>query len=400
LSQFTLDTHRMFQIKPSMVKYKPVNVKTILEDIWKYTSTAIDLAFYTYFAKEKELATRILELDKHITENIAQFILHNSMAYGRTRKGAYANLLAFYYGSAMDGISDSVKDIVYTLLVGYAPRLSYNQVLLYAEGEVVGRFNNLEDFKVVDLTDEYPVDILLVVERDNYVFNPGLDYTVKKNSTVYVRGFKEVVLRLLEDKGVEYEVEDIEAPKLEQVIKNLVDIKDCSILILDLAHYILMEQNKELMDEVEDLEVHMDWIHMETLNKLNELIGEVDSGTFMGLISMIKELEDIADAGASISRIIGLQEEFPEEYKELFKHVFESTAERVKTITISKPIILSNFEHFLRKYGGHVLAVKTSDGWIAYPLARNLSLNPGDKLILVYQEEFKDEVEKLIREKT
>jgi uncharacterized protein with PhoU and TrkA domain len=54
----------------------------------------------------------------------------------------------------------------------------------------------------------------------------------------------------------------------------------------------------------------------------------------------------------------------------------------------------------LRKYGGHVLAVKTSDGWIAYPLARNLSLNPGDKLILVYQEEFKDEVEKLIREKT
>jgi uncharacterized protein with PhoU and TrkA domain len=162
---------------------------------------------------------------------------------------------------------------------------------------------------------------------------------VKKNSTVYVRGFKEVVLRLLEDKRVEYEVEDIEAPKLEQVIKNLVDIKDCSILILDLAHYVLMEQNKELMDEVEDLEVHMDWIHMETLNKLNELIGEVDSGTFMGLISIIKEkeLEDIADAGASISRIIGLQEEFPEEYKELFKHVFESTAERVKTITIRNP---------------------------------------------------------------
>jgi uncharacterized protein with PhoU and TrkA domain len=76
----------MFQIKPSMVKYKPVGVKTILEDVWKYASTAIDPAFYTYFAKERELATKVLELDKHITENIAQFILHNSMAYGRTRK--------------------------------------------------------------------------------------------------------------------------------------------------------------------------------------------------------------------------------------------------------------------------------------------------------------------------
>jgi len=153
------------------------------------------------------------------------------------------------------------------------------------------------------------------------------------------------------------------------------------------------------MDEVEDLEVYMDWAHMETLNILGELREEVDQDTFIGLVTMLKELEDIADASASISRILELQEEYPEEYRELFKHVFESTAEKIKLVTASKTIPLSNIEHYLRKYGGHILAIKTREGWIAYPLARNISINPGDKLIIVYQEEFSEEVERLLSEK-
>ncbi len=399
MSRLTPDIHRMLHIKPSMVKYKPLSVKFILEEIWKYANIAIDLAFYAFFNKDKELSLKILELDKHISEYIAQYIMHNSLAYGRTQEGAYASLLSFYYGSAMDGISDSVKDIVYSLLVGYTPRIDYNQVLLYAEGEVVGKFIADKDFKVVDLTDSYPVDVLLVVEKNKYLFNPQPNYIVKKNSEVYVRGFKEVVLRLLGDKGLEYEMKDLKIPKLEQVIKNIVDIKDCTVLMLDLAHYVLMEHNRELMDEVEDLEVYMDWAHMETLNILGELREEVDQDTFIGLVTMLKELEDIADASASISRILELQEEYPEEYRELFKHVFESTAEKIKLVTASKTIPLSNIEHYLRKYGGHILAIKTREGWIAYPLARNISINPGDKLIIVYQEEFSEEVERLLSEK-
>jgi len=399
LSRLTPDIHRMLHIKPSMVKYKPLSVKFILEEIWKYANIAIDLAFYAFFNKDKELSLKILELDKHISEYIAQYIMHNSLAYGRTQEGAYASLLSFYYGSAMDGISDSVKDIVYSLLVGYTPRIDYNQVLLYAEGEVVGKFIADKDFKVVDLTDSYPVDVLLVVEKNKYLFNPQPNYIVKKNSEVYVRGFKEVVLRLLGDKGLEYEMKDLKIPKLEQVIKNIVDIKDCTVLMLDLAHYVLMEHNRELMDEVEDLEVYMDWAHMETLNILGELREEVDQDTFIGLVTMLKELEDIADASASISRILELQEEYPEEYRELFKHVFESTAEKIKLVTASKTIPLSNIEHYLRKYGGHILAIKTREGWITYPLARNISINPGDKLIIVYQEEFSEEVERLLSEK-
>ncbi|MEM4717999.1 MAG: potassium transporter TrkA [Desulfurococcaceae archaeon] len=399
MSRLSPEIHRRFHLKPSMVQYRPEPIKNILENIWNYTNVAIDLAFYAYFTREQELALKILDLDKKISEYIGQFVMHNAMAFGRSRKSGYAGLLAFYYSTAVDGISDSVKDIVYTLLVGYPAKVSYSQILQYAEGEVIGKIKASRDFKVIELTDVYPVDIVLVVEKEEYVFAPKPERLVKKDSDIYVRGFREPVLRLLQDHGVECGFDKIDTPGLEQVVKQLVDIKDCTVLMLDLAHYVLMEHSKELMEEVEDLEIQIDWMHMETISLLRDLAVRIDPDTFIGLITLLKELEDIADASEAISKIPSLQEEFPGEYRELFSKVFESIGERVKTITTNRSIDLHTIEHFLRKYGGRVLAVKTKDSWIAYPFAKDISLKQGDRLIVVFPAEFSEEVDKLIAAK-
>ncbi|MEM1628170.1 MAG: potassium transporter TrkA [Desulfurococcaceae archaeon] len=399
LSKLTPDIHRRFHIRPPLVKYKPDSVKNILDRIWRLTNISIDLAFYAYFARDHELALRILELDKTIVENIGQFVMHNSMAFRRSREGGYASLLSFYYSSAIDTISDSVKDIVYTLLIGYTPRLRYAQILPYIDGEIIAKLRVDRDLKVLELTDKYPVDIIVIVNGDRYKFAPRQDENVHKGSVLYVRGFKENVMRLLADHGVEYSFEDLEIPELEQVIKSIVNIKDCTILMLDLAHYVLMEHSPELMEEVEDLEIYIDWRHMETMDQLRSLANKIDPDTFMGLITLLKELEDIADASNTISYIPGLQEEFPEEYRELFSKIFESFGEKVKTVTISRDVNLGGLEHYLRKYGGTILAIRTRDTWIAYPFARDMALRPGDRVIIVYQEEFSDEIERLLRTK-
>lgn len=399
MSRLSPDIHRKFHLKPSMVQYRPEPIKNILENIWNYTNVAIDLAFYAYFTGERELALQILDLDKKISEYIGHFVMHNAMAFGRSRKGGYAGLLAFYYSTAVDGISDSVKDIVYTLLVGYPAKINYDQILQYAEGEVVGKIRASRDFKVIELTDAYPVDIVLVIEDGNYIFAPKPDKVVKKDSVIYVRGFREPVLRLLQDHGVEYGFGKIDLPGLDQIVKHLVDIKDCTVLMLDLAHYVLMEQSRELIEEVEDLEIQIDWMHMETISLLRDLAMKIDPDTFIGLITLLKELEDIADASEAISKIPSLQEEFPGEYRELFSKVFESIGEKIKTIATSKDIDLHTIEHFLRKYGGRVLAVKTRDSWIAYPFAKDIALKQGDKLIIVFPAEFSEEVERLITAK-
>jgi len=386
--------------KLPVVKYKPDSVRRILDSIWKLTNASIDLAFYAYFARDYELSMKILELDRIISENVGHFIMHNAMAFGRSRKGGYANLLSFYYGSSIDTISDSVKDMVYTLLVGRLPRINYNQVIPYSDGEIVAKLSVEEEFRVVDLTDRYPVDVLAVVEDGNYKFMPGQDEIIRKGSTLYLRGFRENVLRLLTDYGVKYQLETLKINELEGVVKSLVSIKECTILLLDLAHYVLMERNPELKEEVDDLEIYIDHKHMEAVDLLKNAANLLDPDTFIGLTTLLKELEDIADASNTIGNIPSLQEEFSEDYREIFSKVFESIGEKVKTVTITRQLNLYDLGYLLRKYGGGVLAVRSGKTWIAYPLARELNLTPGDKVIITYQEEFSEEVEALLRQKT
>jgi len=400
LSRLTPEVHRRLHWKLPVVKYKPDSVRRILDSIWKLTNASIDLAFYAYFARDYELSMKILELDRIISENVGHFIMHNAMAFGRSRKGGYANLLSFYYGSSIDTISDSVKDMVYTLLVGRLPRINYNQVIPYSDGEIVAKLSVEEEFRVVDLTDRYPVDVLAVVEDGNYKFMPGQDEIIRKGSTLYLRGFRENVLRLLTDYGVKYQLETLKINELEGVVKSLVSIKECTILLLDLAHYVLMERNPELKEEVDDLEIYIDHKHMEAVDLLKNAANLLDPDTFIGLTTLLKELEDIADASNTIGNIPSLQEEFSEDYREIFSKVFESIGEKVKTVTITRQLNLYDLGYLLRKYGGGVLAVRSGKTWIAYPLARELNLTPGDKVIITYQEEFSEEVEALLRQKT
>lgn len=400
MSRLTPEVHKKLHWKPPVVRYRPDSVRNILDNIWKLTNISVDLAFYSYFARDYELALEILELDGLIGESVGHLVMHNAMAFGRSRRGGYASLLSFYYGSSIDIISDSVKDIVYTLLIGRSPGISYAQVVPHADGEIVARMSTERDFRVVELTDTYPVDVLAVVEDGRYRFMPKPSDLVKRGSALYVRGFRENVLRLLADHGVEYRMEAIGVKELEHIVKSLVSIKDCTVLMLDLAHYVLMEYSPELKEEVDDLEVYIDWRQMETMDLLKSSAGSIDPDTFIGLTTLLKELEDISDASSTIGSIPSLQEEFPEDYRELFSKVFESVGEKVRTVTVTRQLNLSELGHHLRRYGGNVLAVRTGNTWVAYPLAREMTLNPGDRAIITYQEEFTEEVEALLRQRT
>ncbi|MEM4488205.1 MAG: PhoU domain-containing protein [Desulfurococcaceae archaeon] len=394
MSSFSSNAHKKLHAKSLPVRYKPDSVRNILENIWGLTNISVDLAFYAYFAKDTDLAYRILDLDGLVADHLAQFVMHTAMAYGRSREAGYASLLSFYYGSAIDIISDSVKDIIYFILANRVPKISYDHVVYRADGEIVVKLTAEKDFKVIDLTDKYPVDIILVVEGDKHKFAPKPNDRVRKNSIIYLRGFSEPVLRLLNDRGIKYKLDETTNPELDHIVKDIVDIKDMAILMLDLAHYVLMNHSPELREEVKDLELQVDLMHSKALDSLRDAANKIDPDTYIGLITILKELEDIADASDSIGQIPALQEVFPREYKELFNRVFESIGEKIRTVTASKTLELYSLNRNLKRFGGRVLAVKTRDSWVAYPFARDITLSPGDKLIVVYQEEFSEELDK------
>ncbi|MGB9828149.1 MAG: potassium transporter TrkA, partial [Thermosphaera sp.] len=123
------DIHRLLHEKPIKITYRAKPVREVLNSIWLQSDIALDLAFYSYFARDQDTARLVLEINRSIDELLGQFILHTSLAYGRSREGGFAVLLAHYYASSMDAIVDSVKDIVYMLLTGYDTLVTYENIL-------------------------------------------------------------------------------------------------------------------------------------------------------------------------------------------------------------------------------------------------------------------------------
>lgn len=244
--------------------------------------------------------------------------------------------------------------------------------------------------------ESYPVDILLSVHSGKWILAPQPELTLPKGSVIYVRGYRENVTRMLSELGITLPEKRMEE-WLDPVLKAIIELKDYTRLMIDLAHYTLLEPEPGVIDEVEDLEVYVDWRQLDALDKLKEASGRIDPDTFIGLSILFKEFEDIADASNTISHIPSLLREMPEEYKDIFSKVFESIGERVRTLTIHRGESLDKIAAWLRKYGGTVLAVKIGDTWLAYPLAKNPELKPGDKLVITYPVEFDEEVSSLLK---
>jgi uncharacterized protein with PhoU and TrkA domain len=91
----------------------------------------------------------------------------------------------------------------------------------------------------------------------------------------------------------------------EEIVKRLVELKDTSELMIDLAYSSLLLNNRELAEEVQRLEERVDKLHtdFELLVLKSEFKKEEAKG-FLGLIRLGVATEKIADAAAQISEVV------------------------------------------------------------------------------------------------
>ena len=91
----------------------------------------------------------------------------------------------------------------------------------------------------------------------------------------------------------------------EEIVERLVELKDTSELMIDLAYSSLLLNNRELAEEVQSLEERVDKLHtdFELLVLRSEFKKEEAKG-FLGLIRLGVATEKIADAAAQISEVV------------------------------------------------------------------------------------------------
>ncbi|MGA2767646.1 MAG: TrkA C-terminal domain-containing protein [Candidatus Bathyarchaeia archaeon] len=93
--------------------------------------------------------------------------------------------------------------------------------------------------------------------------------------------------------------------RFEEIVERLVELKDTSELMIDLAYSSLLLNNRELAEEVQRLEERVDKLHtdFELLVLKSEFKKEEAKG-FLGLIRLGVATEKIADAAAQISEVV------------------------------------------------------------------------------------------------
>ena len=96
-----------------------------------------------------------------------------------------------------------------------------------------------------------------------------------------------------------------EQKRFEEIVEHLVELKDTSELMLDLAYTSLMLDSKELAEEVQRLEENMDQLHtaFELLALTSDFKKEEAPG-FLGLIRIGVATEKIADAAAEMAEVV------------------------------------------------------------------------------------------------
>lgn len=159
----------------------------------------------------------------------------------------------------------------------------------------------------------------------------------------------------------------------QKIVKNLVELKDTSELMMDLAYSSLLLESRELAEEVMRLEDHVDTIHHEfQLFILSYEGAEKEAESRLGLIEIGEVAERIADASADIAKVV---------LRGLELHPVIGLAIREAEETVVKAIVSKNSPLVGRALKESKVAERTGM-WILVVLRGNSWLRPTSETII------------------
>ena len=151
----------------------------------------------------------------------------------------------------------------------------------------------------------------------------------------------------------------------EKICNDLVELKDTSEMMMDLAYSALLLNSRQLAEEVLELEDRMDRLHTEfELLVLSSKDDNHEARGLLGLIRMGVVTERIADAAAEIAEVV-LRSGKPHPVLTMVIQDAEETVERL-TVPESSPLVGMNLREarIPEETGMWVLVIRRGDRWM------------------------------------
>jgi len=184
-----------------------------------------------------------------------------------------------------------------------------------------------------------------------------------------------------------------------KIVDALVELKNTSELMLDLAYSSIILNSPELAEEVQELEEHVDDLHTKfELLILSSGFTPDESKDFLGLIRLGIVTEEIADAAAKMGEIVlrGLKPH------PVLKIAVEEAEETVTSVQVSENSVLNGKTikeaRVADRTGTWILAIKRGKRWLRPK--PNTRIEAGDVLIASGYAEGEEDLERLASGKT
>jgi Uncharacterized conserved protein len=386
--------HKIFHYKALDIKYKPISLLELFTKVRKVSDMLVDVAFFVYLTKDKEATNHLIELTKLAETLITQANIHTALIVRNVKDAK--NVIGIYrYSAAMEKIIDSLLDIAYIGLTDHSPKEDIAQALLLLSEEVIIkiRANKNVAVNVSEIHEKYPLDVILQIHKDKPLVYPS--EKISENDILYIRGLKEHINKFLVENGYEKLTEPIINEDVKQVLLKIIFLRDAIKVLLDLSHYVLITGNKEIGDEIDEIEMFIDTYHLELMEEIIKRPPTVHSITNLSLLILISKLENIADATEEIA-LISLTDE---EIRKIFGQIYEAIGERCISLKVSKNVSLQSLLSNIRKYGSYIPAIKKGNEWLIQTkfIDREINLNEGDIILVIYPKEFEEEVNSILK---
>jgi uncharacterized protein with PhoU and TrkA domain len=162
----------------------------------------------------------------------------------------------------------------------------------------------------------------------------------------------------------------------------LLDLKEEAELMIDLAYSSVIYNNKDLAEEVAELEDDIDLKNLETQRRIfkDVLEGKLDIDAAIILSGLARATESIADGALQIADV----ELRDVEMHPIVKESVKESDTAFTRVTVNKKSILAGSTlselGLAKKIGMRVIAVKRGSEWICGPKEK-FKINPGDILL-------------------
>lgn len=168
---------------------------------------------------------------------------------------------------------------------------------------------------------------------------------------------------------------------MERVEKNLIEMKNISELMLDLAYSSVLFHNREIAEEVIELEEKIDDLYEDTLTQILQTCREKDNNLDRAKIPLkvADSIERIADAALDIADVV---------LRDIDLHpVIKRSIEESDETMVRKEIRKNSFldgktlgqSKMATETGMKVIAIRRGSRW-SYGPGKNIKLKAGDRI--------------------